>query len=267
MREGSQVADTVLHDVDGAVATITINRPAARNALTAETKVALLGALRDCSTDETVRAVILTGAGQAFCSGQDLREHAELLASDSAPLDTVRQHYNPIIETIAGMPKPVIAALPGVAAGAGAGLAFACDFRVAAERATLLLAFARVGLGADSGTSWTLQRLVGMAKATEMLMLAEPVDAVTALRLGLLTSVVPDADLPEAAAAMAARLAGGPTLAYAAIKEALLYSTSHTLRESLDKEADLQVRLGGTDDHRAATLAFVNKEAPVYQGR
>jgi 2-(1,2-epoxy-1,2-dihydrophenyl)acetyl-CoA isomerase len=267
MREGSPVADTVLHEVDGTVATITINRPAARNALTAETKVALLAALRDCSTDETVRAVILTGAGQAFCSGQDLREHAELLTADSAPLDTVRQHYNPIIETIAGMPKPVIAALPGVAAGAGAGLAFACDFRIAAERASLLLAFARVGLGADSGTSWTLQRLVGMAKAAEMLMLADPIDAVTALNLGLLTSVVPDADLPAAAAALGTRLAAGPTLAYAAIKEGLLYSTSHTLRESLDKEADLQVRLGSTEDHRAATLAFVSKETPVYQGR
>jgi 2-(1,2-epoxy-1,2-dihydrophenyl)acetyl-CoA isomerase len=267
MTEGSPVTDTVLHEVDGAVATITINRPAARNALTAETKVALLAALRDCSTDDRVRAVILTGAGQAFCSGQDLREHAELLASDSAPLDTVRQHYNPIIETVAGMPKPVIAALPGVAAGAGAGLAFACDFRVAAERASLLLAFARVGLGADSGTSWTLQRLVGLAKAAEMLMLAEPIDAATALNLGLLTSVVPDADLPQAAAAMAARLAAGPTLAYAAIKEALLYSTSHTLRESLDKEADLQVRLGRSGDHRAATLAFLSKETPVYQGR
>jgi 2-(1,2-epoxy-1,2-dihydrophenyl)acetyl-CoA isomerase len=267
MREGRPVADTVLQQVDGAVATITINRPAARNALTADTKVALLAALRDCSTDETVRAVILTGAGQAFCSGQDLREHAELLAADSDPLDTVRHHYNPIIETIAGMPKPVIAALPGVAAGAGAGLAFACDFRVASERATLLLAFARVGLGADSGTSWTLQRLVGMAKAAEMLMLAEPVDAATALSLGLLTSVVPDADLPEAAATLAARLAAGPTLAYAAIKEGLLYSASHTLGESLEKEADLQVRLGNTEDHRAATLAFVNKQAPVYQGR
>jgi 2-(1,2-epoxy-1,2-dihydrophenyl)acetyl-CoA isomerase len=264
--EGSPVSDTVLQQVDGAVATITINRPAARNALTAETKVALLAALRDCSTDETVRAVILTGAGQAFCSGQDLREHAELLASGSA-LETVRQHYNPIIETIAGMPKPVVAALPGVAAGAGAGLAFACDFRVAAERASLLLAFARVGLGADSGASWTLQRLVGMAKAAEMLMLAEPVDAATALKLGLLTSVVPDADLPEAAATLAARLAAGPTLAYAAIKEGLLYSTSHSLRESLEKEADLQARLASTEDHHAATLAFVNKQAPVYQGR
>lgn len=260
------MSDTVLQQVDGAVATITINRPAARNALTVETKVALLAALRDCSTDDAVRAVILTGAGQAFCSGQDLREHAEQLGSGSA-LDTVRQHYNPIIETIAAMPKPVIAALPGVAAGAGAGLAFACDFRVAAERASLLLAFARVGLGADSGTSWTLQRLVGTAKAAEMLMLADPVDAVTALNLGLLTSVVPDADLPEAAAALAARLAAGPTLAYAAIKEGLLFSTSHSLGESLEKEHELQVRLASTEDHQAATLAFVNKQTPVFQGR
>jgi len=261
------VTDSVLHEVNGAVATITINRPAARNALTADTKVALLEALRDCSATESVRAVIITGAGQAFCSGQDLREHADLLAAGSAPLGTVRKHYNPMIETIAGMPKPVIAALPGVAAGAGAALAFACDFRIAAERASFLLAFARVGLGADSGASWTLQRLVGPARAAELLMLAEPVDAATALDLGLLTSVVPDTELPAAAAAMAARLADGPTLAYAAIKESLLYSSSHGLAESLEKEADLQERLGNSEDHMAATLSFLNKQTPVYQGR
>lgn len=261
------MTDSVLHEVNGAVATITINRPAARNALTADTKVALLEALRDCSATESVRAVIITGAGQAFCSGQDLREHADLLAAGSAPLGTVRQHYNPMIETIAGMPKPVIAALPGVAAGAGAALAFACDFRIAAERASFLLAFARVGLGADSGASWTLQRLVGPARAAELLMLAEPVDAATALDLGLLTSVVPDAELQAAAAALAARLADGPTLAYAAIKESLLYSSSHGLAESLDKEADLQERLGSSEDHKAATLSFLNKQTPVFHGR
>lgn len=172
-----------------------------------------------------------------------------------------------MIETIAGMPKPVIAALPGVAAGAGAALAFACDFRVAAERASFLLAFARVGLGADSGASWTLQRLVGPARAAAMLMLAEPIDAATAMSLGMLTSVVPDAELPAAAAAMAARLADGPTVAYAAIKESLLYSSSHGLTESLEKEADLQERLGSTEDHLAATLAFVNKQTPAFRGR
>ncbi len=261
------MSDSVLYEVDGAVATITINRPAARNALTAETKVALLDALRNASADQAVRAVILTGSGTAFCAGQDLREHSELLAAGAAPLDTVRQHYNPIIETITGMAKPVVAALPGVAAGAGASLAFACDFRIAAERASLLLAFARVGLGADSGASWTLQRLIGAARAAEMLMLAEPVDSATALRLGLLTSVVTDDELAAAAAAFAARLASGPTLAYAAIKESLSYASSHGLGESLEREAELQTMLGATADHLQATEAFVNKQPPVYLGK
>jgi 2-(1,2-epoxy-1,2-dihydrophenyl)acetyl-CoA isomerase len=262
------MSDTVLYEVDGAVATITINRPAARNALTAEAKVALLDAVRTAAASQDVRAVMLTGAGGAFCSGQDLREHADLLAAGGgAALDTVRRHYNPIIETITGMPKPVVAALPGVAAGAGAGLAFASDFRIAAERASLLLAFARVGLGADSGTSWTLQRLVGPAKAAELLMLAEPVDAPTALALGLVTSVVPDDELPATAAAFAKRLAEGPTLAYAAIKEGLLFAAAHGLSEALEMEAGLQTRLGDTADHRSATEAFVTRQAPVYQGR
>jgi 2-(1,2-epoxy-1,2-dihydrophenyl)acetyl-CoA isomerase len=261
------VTDSVLRQDDGAVATITINRPEARNALTAQTKVALLKALRDCGADSSVRAVVLTGAGQAFCSGQDLREHAQLLESGEGALDTVRQHYNPMIETITAMPKPVIAALPGVAAGAGASLAFACDFRIAAERASFLLAFARVGLGADSGASWTLQRLVGPAKAAELLMLAEPIDARAALSLGLLTSLVPDADLPAAASELAARLAAGPTLAYAAIKESLVYGAAHRLSESLEKEAELQTRLGQSEDHIAATRAFVGKQTPTYLGR
>jgi 2-(1,2-epoxy-1,2-dihydrophenyl)acetyl-CoA isomerase len=267
-REASPVTDIVLYEVDGAVATITINRPAARNALDEQTKIALLDALRTASAAAAVRAVVLTGAGPAFCSGQDLREHAELLESSGAgALSTVRRHYNPVIEAITGMPKPVVAALPGVAAGAGAGIAFACDFRIAAERASLLLAFARVGLGADSGTSWTLPRLVGAAKAAELLMLAEPLDAPTALRLGLLTSVVPDDGLPGAAADFAAKLAEGPTLAYAAIKESLLYAADHGLRDALEKEAELQSRLGSTIDHQAATRAFVAKQPPAYQGR
>jgi 2-(1,2-epoxy-1,2-dihydrophenyl)acetyl-CoA isomerase len=260
------VTDSVLRELDAGVATITLNRPAARNALTAETKTGLLDALRSCGSDTGVRAVILTGAGQAFCAGQDLREHAELLDAGTEPTDTVRRHYNPIICSITQMPKPVIAAVNGVAAGAGAALALACDFRVAARRASLLMAFARVGLGADSGASWTLQHLVGTARAAELLMLAEPVAADRALSLGLLTAVVDDEELPGAARELAVRLAAGPTAAYAAIKESLLFAATHGLSESLEKEAELQSRLGQTQDHQSATRAFLRKEAPTFQG-
>jgi 2-(1,2-epoxy-1,2-dihydrophenyl)acetyl-CoA isomerase len=261
------VADSVLCDLDGAVATITLNRPAARNALTADMKTELLATLRQCSSDPRVRAVILTGAGQAFCSGQDLREHAALLESGAAPTETVRAHYNPIITAITTMPKPVIAAIRGAAAGAGAALAFACDFRIASRDSSLLMAFARVGLGADSGSSWTLQRLAGIARATELLMLAQPVTAEHALSIGLLNSVVDEPDLESTVRELAGRLAAGPTAAYAAIKDGLAFAATHDLAESLEREAQLQARLAQTDDHTAATLAFVRKQPPTFQGR
>lgn len=260
------MSECVLFEVDNAVATVTLNRPEARNALTAELKRALLDVLTRCGADAAVRAVVLTGAGGAFCAGQDLREHADALQAGSKPLETVRQHYNPIIMAIATMPKPVVAALPGTAAGAGASIAFACDFRIAARRASLLLAFSRVGLSADSGASWTLPRLVGMAKAAELLMLAEPVTAEAALAAGLLTAVVDDDALAAEATAFAAKLAAGPTAAYAAIKESLLFGSGHGLVATLGKEAELQERLGRTTDHAAATAAFLNKELPVFRG-
>ncbi len=261
------MSDSVLFEVDEAVATITLNRPAARNALTTEMKDGLLEILRQCRTDPAVRSVVLTGAGQAFCAGQDLREHAELLSAGGSPLETVRQHYNPIVMSIMEMPKPVIAALPGTAAGAGAAFAFACDFRIATRRASLMMAFARVGLSADSGSSWTLQRLVGSAKAAELLMLAEPVSAEQALAWGLLTKLVDDDELADQARDLARTLAAGPTAAYGAIKESLLFAAGHGLAEALEKEAELQVRLGDTDDHKHATAAFVRKEQPVFHGR
>lgn len=266
------MTDSVLCEQDGAVATITLNRPETRNALTAEARSVLLAALRQCGSDDAVRAVILTGAGRAFCAGQDLREHADLLSADTGAVaaglaDPIRTHYNPIIMAITGMPKPVIAAVNGVAAGAGAALAFACDFRIAARRASLLMAFARVGLGADSGASWTIQRLAGTARATELLMLAETVTAERALSLGLVTSVVDDQQLHDAARNLAARLAAGPTAAYAAIKEGLAYAAAHDLADSLEKEAQSQASLLTTRDHRAATHAFLHKEQPTYLGR
>ncbi len=261
------MTDSVLCEHDGAVATITLNRPDARNALTVDAKTALLAALRQCGADSQVRAVILTGAGRAFSAGQDLREHADLLEAGASATDTISNHYNPIITAIATMPKPVIAAVNGIAAGAGASLAFACDFRIAGRGASLMMAFARVGLGGDSGATWTIQRLAGTAAAAELLMLAEPVTAERALSLGLVTSVVDDEDLAGAARDLAARLAAGPTAAYAAIKEGLAYAATHDLADSLEKEAQLQASLAQTRDHRAATFAFLRKEQPVYEGR
>jgi 2-(1,2-epoxy-1,2-dihydrophenyl)acetyl-CoA isomerase len=288
------VTDSVRWDLDGAVATITLNRPQARNALTAELKTELLRALRQAGSSPEVRAVLITGAGQAFCAGQDLREHAEFLeaagsrdgaapaagdapagvspagarpAGTPAALDTVREHYNPLVMAIRSMPKPVIAAVNGVAAGAGAGLAFACDIRIAARGASFLMAFARVGLAADTGVSWTLPRLAGAGRAAELLMLAEPIRAPLALELGLVSQVVEDEDLPVTAGALAARLAAGPTAAYAGIKEQLNYAAGHGLAEALEKEAEVQAALGRTADHQAATLAFTRKQEPRFLGR
>ena len=274
VQSGTVQSDTVRWDLTEAVGTILLNRPQAHNALTAEMKTALLAALRQAASSPEVRAVLITGAGPAFCAGQDLREHAEVLtaaqtgpAQTGAAMDTVREHYNPIVLAIRSMPKPVIAAVNGVAAGAGASLALACDLRVAARGASFLMAFARVGLAADTGASWTLQRLVGAGRAAELLLLAEPLAANRALELGLVTQVVDDADLPAAASALAARLAIGPTAAYAGIKAELDYAAGHDLAAALEQEAEVQAALGRTADHLAATAAFAQKQRPTFQGR
>jgi 2-(1,2-epoxy-1,2-dihydrophenyl)acetyl-CoA isomerase len=262
------VSDTVLLTVRDSVATIVLNRPDALNSLTQEAKGALLAAVGRVGADPAVRAVLITGAGGAFCAGQDLREHAALLeAGDPAPLSTVREHYNPIVLALTGMPKPVVAAVNGMAAGAGASLAFAADFRIAAESARFLLAFANVGLTLDSGASWTLPRLVGHARATALAMLAEPITAGHALEMGLVNAVFPDDRALAAATELVERLAAGPTGAYAAIKESLYYAATATLAEALEKEAELQRRAGATEDHRNATAAFLRKQPPTFTGR
>jgi 2-(1,2-epoxy-1,2-dihydrophenyl)acetyl-CoA isomerase len=261
------VSEVLLLDRTDAVTTITLNRPESMNSLSVALKEALGGAIDEASRDDTVRAVVLTGAGRGFCVGQDLREHVGLLeAGDPAPLNTVVEHYNPVITALATMPKPVIAAVNGMAAGAGAGIAFACDFRIAAKKAGFLLAFANVGLTLDSGVSWTLPRLIGTARATALALLAEPVTADAALEMGLVNAVVePDHVLP-AAQELAARLAAGPTAAYAAIKSSIAFAATATLTQALAKEAELQAAMGATDDHRNATAAFVAKQQPVFTG-
>ncbi|MFI6325209.1 enoyl-CoA hydratase-related protein [Nonomuraea sp. NPDC050556] len=257
----------IRYDVTDAVTTITLDRPDAMNSLTVEVKAALLEALRRAAADETIRAVLLTGSGRAFCAGQDLREHAENLEAGRGLAGTVREHYNPIVELITTMAKPVIAAVNGVAAGAGASLAFACDLRLASERAKFAMAFSGIGLAPDSGASWTLQRLVGPARATELLILGEPLDAARALELGVVSRVVPADELLKTAHELAVRLAQGPTQAYAATKRAIAYAATHSLTDSLEVEARLQDSLAATGDHLNATRAFLSKKAPVFTGK
>ena len=260
------MSSTVRYDVDGGVATITLDRPDALNALTVDMKLALREAVERAAADDAVRAVVLTGAGRAFCVGQDLREHADGLAAGDTELSTVSEHYNPVVTAVASMPKPVIAAVNGMAAGAGASLAFACDFRLAADNAGFLMAFARVGLGPDTGASWTLQRLVGYGRAMAMLMLAEPVSAQQALDMGLVNGVVAAEDLAAAAAELAGKLAAGPTVAYAGIKRALAVAATGDLTTALATEADVQAECGKTDDHRNATEAFLAKQPVTFTG-
>jgi 2-(1,2-epoxy-1,2-dihydrophenyl)acetyl-CoA isomerase len=263
------VTDSLLVDRSDAVVTVTLNRPEAMNALDTTLKEALRDTLAELEHDRSCRAVVLAGAGDAFCAGQDLREHAAVLDSGSGdPLGTVRTHYNPIAARLASLPKPVVAAVRGMAAGAGASLTFLADFRIGGPRTRFLLAFAKVGLAADTGASWSLPRLVGHAKAVELLMLAEPVTAEEAYRLGLLTRLVDDdAQVLPAAQELAARLAAGPTVAYGAIKRQLSVGDAGTLSEALAAEAQAQTICGATADHRAATAAFVAKRQPTFEGR
>ncbi|MEO3763072.1 enoyl-CoA hydratase-related protein [Streptomyces sp. B8F3] len=267
------MADTVLYEVADGLATVTLNRPDAMNALDTETKNALRDTLRRAAEDEAVRAVLLTGAGRAFCVGQDLKEHIGTLAAARAAqrtdhaMDTVAEHYNPIAAALAGMPKPVVAGVNGVAAGAGAGFAFAADYRVVADSASFNTSFAGVALTADSGVSWTLPRLVGHGRAADLLLFPRRISAAEALALGIANVVVPAADLAAEAAAVARRLAAGPTGAYAAIKESLAYGAGHGLAETLAKEAELQSRAGASEDHGIAVEAFVAKEEPRFTGR
>jgi 2-(1,2-epoxy-1,2-dihydrophenyl)acetyl-CoA isomerase len=254
-------------DADG-VRTLTLNRPKAYNSLTVELKERLLEALQAASADPAVRAVVLTGEGKAFCAGQDLKEHVGLLqANDPAPLKTVTLHYNPIVRTIIGMAKPVISAINGTAAGAGAAFAYASDLRIAAESSSFLMAFANVGLGPDSGASWTLQRLIGLGRAAELMLLARTVGAEEALRLGLVGEVVPDDQLAARAHEVAAKLAAGPTVAYAKIKSTLATAAESTFEEALAAENDAQTALGSTSDHLEAVEAFVTKRKPEFQGK
>lgn len=258
----------VLLDLSDGVAVVTMNRPDAMNSLDVATKEALLGALRQVADDPAVRCVVLRGSGKAFCVGQDLKEHITLLKEDFDRVwETVADHYNPIVLLIATMNKPVIAAVNGVAAGAGAAFAFAADVRVMAEGAGMNLAFSGIALSCDSGSSWSLPRLIGIAKAKDLLFFPRTVKSAECLELGMVSQVVPAEELDQAVMDMARKLAAGPTLSYGSMRQAIAFSAGHGLEESLAKEGAFMQLTGTSADHTGAVDAFIAKEKPVFNGR
>ena len=246
------------------IATLTLDRPDALNALTVDLKEELLAAFRSLAGDRSVRAVIVTGAGRAFCAGQDLRERLEPAA---APLEVeVRDRYNPIIRAMRELDQPIVGAINGVAAGAGASIALACDVRLAAEGASFILAFGRIGLVPDSGASWLLPRLVGAARAADIALVGDPLSATEAARIGLVRQVVPAAELGSAARELATRLAGLAPRAAALTKRLLEDGWRATLDEALEAEAEAQGEVGAGRDHAEGLAAFVEKRAPSFRG-
>ena len=248
----------VLLGVADGVATVTMNRPDSMNSLDVATKSLLLATLRQVADDPGVRCVVLTGTGRAFCVGQDLKEHAALLSNrDESLWSTVPEHYNPIIELLSTMNKPVIAAING----------FAADVRIIVDTGAFNLAFAGIALSCDSGSSWTLPRLIGAARAKELLMFPRTVPAKEALELGMVNRVVSAEELNTVVGQLARTLAAGPTLAYGSIRRSVAFSAGHPLSESLAQEAEQMALTGGSQDHAAAVKAFIAKEKPAFQGR
>ncbi len=241
---------------------LTLNRPNRLNAFNTELHVALASALDDAAADGTCRAVLLTGAGRGFCAGQDLAAVGEADLGE-----TVDRFYNPLIRRLRSLAKPVVCAVNGVAAGAGANLALACDIVLAARSAQFIQAFAKIGLIPDSGGTYFLPRLVGDARARALTFLGEPVKAEQAAAWGLIWKAVDDESLSGEAEALAASLATQPTFGLALTKDLLNLSSTRTLEAQLDAERDAQGRAGRTSDYREGVRAFTEKRPPVFSGR
>lgn len=254
---------------DGAVTILTLDRPDVLNAFNEQLTEALNAAVADCAADSAIRAVVITGAGRAFSTGQDLGDRLAMIekGGDLHLGDELRRRYHPAIAAIRSMRKPVIAAVNGVAAGAGLGLAISCDIRVAAASATFRAAWGRVGLVPDAGSAFFLPRLVGWGRAVDMVLTGEPVSADEALRIGLVTRVLPDDEFSRGWRELAQSLAQGATEAFALTKEGLNQAMARGFEDFLEHEAELQDRAGRTRDYAEGVKAFSEKRASKMEGR
>lgn len=259
---------TILVNDDGGIRTITFNRPDVLNACNNDLLKLLGKAVKEAERDKGVRCLVITGAGRAFCSGQDLAEVADRYKSD-APIELgghLREYYNPIITRLRSMEKPVIAAVNGIAAGAGCSLALAADMRIAAESASFIQAFVNVGLVPDCGSTFMLPRLIGLGRALEMACTGRKIKTDEALRMGLVNQVVPDDQLGSATRKLAEKLASLPPKGIGLTKRAINAAWTNDLATQLDYEAMLQATAGRTDDHREGVTAFLEKRAPKFTG-
>ena len=260
--------DAVLYAVENGVAMITLNRPTVLNSFNRPMAVRVQESLDAAAADDDVRAVLLTGTGRGFCAGQDLAEVAPQDGSLAPPIeDIVRGSYNPIVRRLRALEKPVVAAVNGVAAGAGANLALACDLVIASESASFVQAFSRIGLVPDSGGTFVLPRLVGLARATALSFLGEKLSATDAHAMGMIYRVVPADALLTEASALARRLAEMPTRALALTKRALNASLTHDLETQLELEAEFQSAAGRSEDYREGVAAFLAKREARFTGR
>ena len=259
---------SILVSVEAGIETITLNRPEKLNALNPEMHQLLRAALERAAVQPEIRVVLLTGAGRGFCTGQDLAERD--VSAGAAPIDlsvSLGSHYNPLVRRLRALPKPIICAVNGVAAGAGANIALACDIVIAARSASFIQAFSKIGLVPDAGGSYFLPRLVGTARAMGLALLAEKLEAEQAVQWGLIWKVADDQQLATEANALAQRLASGPTKGYGLLKKAMYASSGNSLDAQLDLERDLQREAGYSEDYREGVTAFKEKREPRFKGK
>lgn len=258
------MSDILLYDLQDGIATITLNRPDTYNAFNNDLSFQFIDALKKVRKDPAVRVIVITGSGRAFCSGQDLKD---VKGKTRSLGESVEKRYNPMVKLITGIEKPFICRMNGVAAGAGASIALACDYVVASEKAKMVWAFANIGLVLDSGSSYFLPRLVGRQKAFELATLGEKITSQQALELGLVNQVVAPEALDEAVQTIAARYAKAPTKAIGLIKRMLNRSFSSSIDDMLEMEKHGQEIAGRTEDYKEGVLAFNEKRTPEYKGK